>query len=188
MFAYRLSLLPKRFLHLLGSDESEGEKFRAFFTKLFQDVPLEAYFWECNPVDLDDIAEGSTKPFEFTIIPYARFEDANPQVFHEIFSNVANAGLISTSFMNLMDNSVIVCPIPRSTQQKFGHLAQFVRTVSEWEVVHSIWKTVSRDMTRLLKEHTVERVWLSTYGPGMPWFHIRLDVMPIYYHTASYKT
>ena len=176
-----------RVLNLLCCNESDGEKFRAFLTKLLQDVPHESFFWECIPISGNDLLPEINTLFEFTIVPSDQFEPANPQPFQEIFSNITDHSQLTSSFMNLSDSSIIICPVPRFPLQQNCHIAQFIRTVSEWQVVHSIWKATGRDMNRLLTEDPSRKIWLSTNGIGVPWFHIRLDLAPTYYSTAAYR-
>lgn len=47
------------------------------------------------------------------------------------------------------------------------------------------WKEVSKQVSRLLRKYP--KLWVSTHGTGVHYFHLRVDLSPKYYHSRDLK-
>jgi hypothetical protein len=47
------------------------------------------------------------------------------------------------------------------------------------------WKKVASEIKKYLKDN--DKVYISTHGLGVNYFHLRLDKYPKYYQTKEYK-
>jgi len=87
-----------------------------------------------------------------------------------------------TSFSNLSGDSLLIIPIPKKNKD-FTTIKDFIDNSS---INHQkvFWKKVANEIKQRLK--TKEKIYISTHGLGVPYFHIRLDDTPKYYKTLSF--
>jgi hypothetical protein len=152
-------------------------------------VPYEAYFWECAPV-----LQGSTAPFEFTIVDdvVGCFAGMRPdrlafsEHFHKNTNNVVD-------FANLSGDArlVVPCPLLDDAEQRMLHVGSFVRgSVADDEYIQArnLFRRVGQLATARLAQNTPKRrpLWVSTSGLGIPWLHVRLSDTPKYYRHTPY--
>lgn len=43
---------------------------------------------------------------------------------------------------------------------------------------------VANEALDMLRNHA--KIWISTYGLGVPYLHVRIDTRPKYYHTSKF--
>lgn len=82
-----------------------------------------------------------------------------------------------TSFMNLSNTSLLIIPIPKNNK-KYTTIKEFIDLSSKTQQIY-FWKYVSKKIKEMLKEN--EKVYISTHGLGVPYFHLRIDLEPKYY-------
>ena len=104
---------------------------------------------------------------------YSRFQD----YIDNSFSNHAVA------FMNLAGTSALIVPMPRKSM-KFTTMKHFVDKASKTQQAE-FWKLVEKNVRAMLDQY--DKIWVSTHGTGVPYFHLRLDSDPKYYVTKEFK-
>lgn len=85
-------------------------------------------------------------------------------------------------FYNLSRDSVMIIPIPKENKN-FTTIKDFIDNAS---ITHQkmFWKIVVITIKKILKEN--DKIYVSTHGLGIPYFHLRLDKVPKYYQTKSF--
>jgi hypothetical protein len=86
-----------------------------------------------------------------------------------------------TSFNNLSNDTTLIIPILRKNKN-FTTIKNFMDNASITQQ-QKFWKKVATEIKKLLKEN--EKIYVSTHGKGVNYFHLRLDKYPKYYHTKS---
>ncbi len=87
-----------------------------------------------------------------------------------------------TSFYNLSGDSKLIIPIPKKGKT-FTTIKDFIDTASETHQKH-FWKYVAQEIMDMLKKNS--KIYVSTHGLGVPYFHLRLDTRPKYYQTKEF--
>ena len=86
------------------------------------------------------------------------------------------------SFPNLSGDSILIIPIPRKNK-KMTTIKDFIDNASITQQ-KQFWKYVSIEIEQIL--NTNDKIYVSTHGLGVPYFHLRLDKIPKYYQTKSF--
>jgi hypothetical protein len=148
------------------------QKTDTFIYKLIQfllNIPHEAYFWECDKVDMK-------KPFRFAIFDTKtlaeRIQDNNA------FKGAINCNKYVISFPSLTRDINLVVPCKKSTYSNYTSLATFSRTAPIKQQI-ALWKKVGQKIKN--------GDWVSTSGLGVSWLHIRIAKRPKYYHDVFNK-
>lgn len=87
-----------------------------------------------------------------------------------------------TSFYNLSGDSKLIIPIPKKGKT-FITIKDFIDTASETQQKH-FWKYAAQEIMDMLKNNS--KIYVSTHGLGVPYFHLRLDTRPKYYQTKEF--
>ena len=87
------------------------------------------------------------------------------------------------SFTNLSGNSILIIPIPKKNKN-FTTIKDFVDNASVYHQ-KQFWKKAVKEIKNTLKNN--EKIYVSTHGLGVPYFHLRLDKYPKYYQTKELK-
>ncbi|GKZ00393.1 hypothetical protein MPSEU_000992300 [Mayamaea pseudoterrestris] len=156
-------------------------------TKLIQDAPFKAVFFETPPVNAETCL---TKSFEFVLVDapdLADFADESPnsQAFAAQFQ-ACQQDALSCAFDNLGKDALLVVPKPLNDASSYGHLAKFVRHAPANQV-RSLWSLAASSMLQRWTIKASQPVWWSTSGTGVAWLHFRLDDRPKYYTHQLYK-
>jgi hypothetical protein len=88
-----------------------------------------------------------------------------------------------TSFNNLSGDTILIIPIPRKNKD-YSTIKNYMDNSSITEQ-KNFWKKVANEIKKILKNN--EKVYVSTHGLGVNYFHLRLDKYPKYYLTKSFK-
>ena len=141
------------------------------------DCPMDAYCWECPPLDTRSMAQ----PFQCVLVesPTLKRATADAAPFSEHF----RAGQDVAVFPSLGKDATLIAPCPRAGRD-FAHLARFMRSADAPQI-RALWRQVSVT-ARSIVGH--EPIWLSTAGLGVSWLHVRIDTRPKYYRHAPYRT
>lgn len=152
-------------------------EFGRFYLQFLADVPFEAYFWEHPPLTLGDMGKGYEVSFYDS--PALAGKRADPRRFASFFE----PDLPVVSFLNLGGDARLIVPCPQASEDRFTHLARFVRTAPEAQGV-ALLQLMGET---LLTEAGNNKLYLSTSGLGVYWLHIRLDERPKYYQSRRYR-
>lgn len=119
--------------------------------------------------ELNQIHEQDYSPFE-TYISEAR-------------ASVKKGGVFATSFLNKSGNSILVIPLP-VIGKNYATIKDFIDNAPETQQ-SEFWKLVAREIKQVVKSHG--KIWISTHGIGVSYFHLRIDLEPKYYMTKEFK-
>jgi len=86
------------------------------------------------------------------------------------------------SFPNKSGDCLLIVPIPEPCSKNFTTIKDFIDNASYGHQI-LFWKKVAEEIKKKLK--TTEKIYVSTHGLGVPYFHLRLDIYPKYYHTKN---
>lgn len=166
--------------------QSDG-RLRALMTKLLQDSPFEAFFWETRPLTGSTAA---STPFEFMIVksPTLARVAANGRPFQDFIGPKKGTEAVEV-FANLSGDALLVVPAQSNAvaASSYAHIANFVRSAPE-EQVDLLWTQVSRALEQRIAERGMEApLWVSTSGLGVYWLHVRIDNRPKYYQHDPYR-
>jgi hypothetical protein len=87
-----------------------------------------------------------------------------------------------TLFSNLSNSSILIIPMPKKNKD-FTTIKDFIDNSSHYHQ-KIFWKKVSNEIKKILK--TEDKIYVSTHGLGVPYFHLRLDKVPKYYETKEF--
>jgi len=165
---------------------AESPAFRELMSKTMQELPFDAFFWECAPVS---VATCGRRLFEFVALhaPTLELAAADGRAFAEHLDPY-NGKLLSKPFKNLGGDCVLVAPARALDDvEAYAHIATFFRGAPE-EQQDQHWLTLGRTIDNRLREvGPYTNVWVSTDGQGVSWLHMRLDSRPKYYHYKAYQ-
>lgn len=168
-----VTISHQRFLDLIVNSED----FMKLYNSRLGDCDYKAFFWENKPVTNRNLDE----PYEFRLIDSDYLAGADPSV--QTFQQYFEAGREVVSFSNLGGDAQLVVPCPVEDHSVYTHIGNFVRYAPEAQIL-SFWKKIGIEMQNRVSD---EPIWLSTSGLGVSWLHVRLDSVPKYYQTESYK-
>ncbi len=155
----------------------ESDSFILNFNQVLINSNFSAFFWEVKPVTtktLDDL-------FEFVLVKSNSFQNVNPDRIS--FRDYFDLKKIVVHFKNLGGDAELIVPCPADNHTKYAHLADFVRTASEKQII-AFWKKVGEVYADSIGDISK---WLSTSGLGVYWVHVRVDSRPKYYQFLEYK-
>ena len=89
-----------------------------------------------------------------------------------------------TSFSNLSGDCRLVVPIPQKGKH-FETIKDFIDNASTEHQI-TFWKYVAKEIKKVLAKDGIKRIYVSTHGAGVSYFHLRLDTIPKYYVTSEY--
>jgi len=122
-------------------------------------------------------------PYEAKYIPDSRLEnlESDPSSFNRhIQSSISK---YVTKFPNLAGDSILIIPIPKKGKH-YSTIKDFIDNASITQQI-AFWRYVSKSIKEILEKN--EKIYVSTHGLGVPYFHLRLDTRPKYYQTQEYK-
>lgn len=137
------------------------------------------FFYETSPITKNCESDPycvkfvKTNDFDGVTQDYSRFAD-------HIKNSTSKYVLC---FFNLTKTSMLVVPMPKRGKQ-FTTIKDFIDEASPTQQ-KLFWKKVRTEVKKMLKVH--DKIWVSTHGTGVPFFHLRLDTNPKYYVTQKFK-
>ena len=86
------------------------------------------------------------------------------------------------SFSNLGGDTILIIPMPRK-ERNYTTIKDFIDNaiISQQKI---FWKKVASEIKKILKNN--EKIYVSTHGLGVPYFHLRIDSIPKYYVTKKF--
>jgi len=160
----------------------QNEQVRSDFVDILKNCPFNAYFWECPPINSQNLA---SQQFEFVFINSRELakQSADPSSFADYFKS----GKEVVHFENMNKDAMLVVPTPLAEEKMLAQsLASFSRS-APIEKQHQFWQHVAKQTQKRISQHGSKNIWLSTSGLGVPWLHARLDSTPKYFRHADYK-
>jgi hypothetical protein len=138
-----------------------------------------AFFWEHPPLTVERFSDNA----EFVLIESASLAALKPDpgAFEQKFSEQSGDVI---AFQNLSGDALLVVPRPLGRIEAYPHLAAFLRSAPDDQVL-TLWKTTGQALRETLSP---QPTWLSTAGLGVPWLHLRLDTYPKYYNYRPYSS
>tara|TARA_Y100000588_G_scaffold42455_1_gene40534 strand:- start:498 stop:1115 length:618 start_codon:yes stop_codon:yes gene_type:complete len=167
-----------RYDEVIGLWHTDDE-FCLWFSDTLAGAGFEAFFFETPPVDLTSRSQA----FECVVLDAPSLVGAPPDPFsfHELFPTEMNKQVVV--FDNLVGDARLIAPCPMGTDDRYSHLANFVRKAPR-EQRAQIWREVGDCMSSALG---TAPIWLNTSGLGVKWLHVRLDSRPKYYLFTPYR-
>ena len=86
------------------------------------------------------------------------------------------------AFNNLNGDTRLIIPMPHKDKD-FTTIKEFCDNASILQQ-KEFWKKVAIEIEKILE--TNDKIYVSTHGLGVPYFHLRLDKNPKYYSTKEY--
>jgi hypothetical protein len=153
--------------------------FARWYSKALVSSSFAAFFWEHPPLNVERFDDNA----EFVLIESDSLAalEPDPGAFEQKFSG-QSADVIA--FHNLSGDALLVVPRPLGRIEAYPHLAAFLRSASDQQVL-ALWKTTAQALRETLSP---QPTWLSTAGLGVPWLHLRLDSRPKYYNYRPYRS
>ncbi len=87
-----------------------------------------------------------------------------------------------TSFYNLSGDTKLIVPIPRPNRD-YCTVKDFIDNADQIQQ-EEFWKVASNEIKLFLQSNP--RVFVSTHGLGVSYFHLRLCTFPKYYHAKEF--
>ena len=87
-----------------------------------------------------------------------------------------------TYFYNPSKTSLLIIPIPKKNKN-YTTIKDFIDNASKYQQVE-FWKGVGKLIKKILENYS--KIYVSTHGLGVPYFHLRLDTEPKYYKTKEF--
>lgn len=121
-------------------------------------------------------------PYECMILRTDHF--SRRQVDTASFSAHLHQEQMVAVFDNLGRDARLVVPTLKAEQEHYKHLGAFLHFAPTDQVLE-VFNATGNSMREEIEKG--KRIWLSTAGLGVIWLHIRLDTVPKYYKTKTYK-
>lgn len=107
-------------------------------------------------------------------------QNENPSAFKTYLKHPKNP--YATSFNNLDGKSKLIIPT-KIPNIEYTSIKLFIDNAPLEQQQH-FWKLVAEEAFNMLKIHN--KIWISTHGLGIPYFHVRIDIHPKYYGTIEF--
>jgi hypothetical protein len=136
------------------------------------------FFYETSVCGLDP----STSIFKETFIPAKELDEITTQdytPFLEQIQDGSDINQIARSFYNKSGDTLLIIPYPHPTIQ-YPTIKEFIDSAPE-TIKSEFWKFVVDQIKQFILTHG--KVYVSTHGLGVNYFHLRLCTFPKYYHS-----
>ena len=113
-----------------------------------------------------------------------KLEQINKQDYSLFIDYINNSNnKYVTSFYNLSKDTKLIIPIPRKNKD-YTTIKDFMDNASRNQQ-KEFWRYVANEINELLKIHN--KIYVSSHGLGVYYFHLRLCTYPKYYHTEEFR-
>lgn len=106
--------------------------------------------------------------------------ECSPASFQAKFKTSKNRWV--SAFPSLSGGTTLVVPMPRSGRC-FASIKDFIDNATLEHQKH-FWKRAAREIRKAVS--STGRVYVSTHGLAVPYFHLRIDTEPKYYKTEIF--
>ena len=136
------------------------------------------FFYEtsvCGP-------DPSTSVFKENFIPTKELDEITTQdytPFLEQIQDGSDINQIARSFYNKTGDTLLIIPYPHPTIQ-YPTIKEFIDNAPQ-EIKSEFWKFAVDQIKQFILTHG--KVYVSTHGLGVSYFHLRLCTFPKYYHS-----
>jgi len=116
---------------------------------------------------------------EFVENKYLDIRKQNYKAYNDYIRKSKNKYV--TSFINLSKDTLLIIPMPRKNKN-FSTIKHFTDNAS---LLHQkkFWMYVEKIVQKKLKKK--KKLYISTHGLGVPYFHLRISEEPKYYYNSS---
>ena len=151
--------------------------FADWYNQQLADCPFDAFFWENKPVTKQNLDE----TYECTIVKSSLLRGCRR--IHPRSIPISNLTPIPSRFRILAEMRQLVVPCPVAEKSVYTQIGGFVRDAPGHQIL-DFWTRVGKEMLGHVQQ---DPRWLSTSGLGVYWLHVRIDSVPKYYQTETYK-
>lgn len=136
------------------------------------------FFYEtsvCGP-------DPSTSIFKENFIPAQELDEIGGQdytPFLEQIQDGSDINQIARSFYNKSGDTLLIIPYPHPTIQ-YPTIKEFIDNAPQ-EIKSEFWKFAADQIKQFVSTHG--KVYVSSHGLGVSYFHLRLCTFPKYYHS-----
>ena len=88
-----------------------------------------------------------------------------------------------TQFYNLSGDTLLIIPMP--TNENYATIKDFIDNSPMIQQIN-FWKAVAHNIEEMLKFN--KKIFISTHGLGVSYFHLRICTKPKYYHSLLKNT
>ncbi len=143
-----------------------------------KNLGFDQFYWE-HPALTEEIVH---LPYECMLVKTDHFNHRT--VDTTSFSAYLQRDESVAVFDNLGRNARLVVPTLKSHEENYKHFGAFLNFAPTIQI-SDLFNAVACSILEEL--HKGKTIWLSTAGLGVIWLHIRLDTVPKYYKTKTYK-
>jgi hypothetical protein len=102
--------------------------------------------------------------------------------FNQHILNTKNKDAVS--FFNISGDTILVVPIPRKNKF-YTTMKEFINFASESQQI-GFWQLVAEQIELCFLTSDIDKLYISTHGLGVNYFHLRICTKPKYYHTIKF--
>ena len=133
-----------------------------------------SFFWETTAIDREMTANFKQIFIEHPALDKLQEDWSTYQPYIDKSKN-----RYVTSFYNLSGDVFLVIPMP-FPHKSFTTIKDFIDNASAIQQ-KMFWKKAATEIRRQAKKHG--KVYVSTHGFGVPYFHLRIEAVPIHYNS-----
>jgi len=162
-----------------------NQSFILSFINILQSNEYNDIYLEFTPTTYSTL---DSTVFEFAIVPASNFTtNANIAVFqpNELDTDSNDIKV----FPNLGKDSILISPCYNHQKNinDYIHIGRFMKRNIDQEQKINLCKTMFNEYEKELKKNPNKKLWLSTHGKGIAWFHVRIDQKSKYISYKNYK-
>lgn len=135
------------------------------------------FLFETSPID-----NSGGNEYDETLIPCKKLNTLIQSTKSFKIQLMAAKNRNITAFPNLSGSTLLCVPIPRKNKD-FTSIKDFMDNASHAHQC-AFWKQVAYEIENQLQFH--DKLYISTHGLGVPYFHLRIEPVPKYYVTTKY--
>ena len=136
------------------------------------------YMFETSPITADGENE-----YDETLISCKKLNNIKNQNYLPFEENIKNSNnKYIAVFPNVSKSTLLCVPIPRKNKN-FLSIKDFIDNASLTQQCE-FWKQVAYEIENQLQFH--DKLYISTHGLGVHYFHLRIEPIPKYYVTKKY--
>lgn len=136
------------------------------------------FFYETSHLN-----DNFTNIYKSKFIETNEFDNIENQNYFPFIKQINNSdNKYATSFFNKSKDCLLIIPIPRKNKN-FMTIKDFIDNASRNQQ-SEFWKLTYNKIMLLLKKH--DKLYISTHGLGVHYFHLRISLLPKYFITQEF--